>query len=105
MNKDKLRTLAMRATPGPWFVCQRSNANGTVDIETGRHSDYSPAKHCEWQNAEFIAAANPEAVLELLDEIDGLIAGAELAALRFEVKRLESALMQAESKIKELTQK
>ena len=85
----ELRRLAEAATPGPW------EAFGAVDgrrgerwlgvttdmraTESARAGDVFAAQDCTRQDALFIAAANPAAVLGLLDDAD---------ALRAEVKRL-----------------
>ena len=73
----ELRRLAEAATPGPW------EAFGAVDgrrgerwlgvttdmraIESARAGDVFAAQNCTRQDALFIAAANPAAVLALLD--------------------------------------
>ena len=80
----ELRRLAEAATPGPW------EAFGAVDgrrgerwlgvttdmraIESARAGDVFAAQNCTRQDALFIAAANPAAVLALLDERDALAA-------------------------------
>ena len=80
----ELRRLAEAATPGPW------EAFGAVDgrrgerwlgvttdmraIEPARAGDVFAAQDCTRQDALFIAAANPAAVLALLDERDALAA-------------------------------
>jgi len=72
IDTKHLRELAAKASPGPWFVCRQSNDDGTVDIETGRiaQNEWPPAQKCEYGTAEFIAVANPETIIELLDTID-----------------------------------
>ena len=83
----ELRRLAEAATPGPW------EAFGAVDgrrgerwlgvttdmraIESARAGDVFAAQDCTRQDALFIAAANPAAVLALLDERDALAAKVE----------------------------
>ena len=83
----ELRRLAEAATPGPW------EAFGAVDgrrserwlgvttdmraIESARAGDVFAAQNCTRQDALFIAAANPAAVLALLDERDALAAKVE----------------------------
>ena len=75
----ELRRLAEAATPGPW------EAFGAVDgrrgerwlgvttdmraIESARAGDVFAAQDCTRQDALFIAAANPAAVLGLLDHL------------------------------------
>ena len=86
----ELRRLAEAATPGPW------EAFGAVDgrrgerwlgvttdmraTESARAGDVFSAQDCTRQDALFIAAANPAAVLSLLDDADAL--RAELAHMR-----------------------
>ena len=76
----ELRWLAEAATPGPW------EAFGAVDgrrgerwlgvttdmraTEAARAGDVFAAQDCTRQDALFIAAANPAAVLALLDGVD-----------------------------------
>ena len=76
----ELRRLAESATPGPW------EAFGAVDgrrgerwlgvttdmraTESARAGDVFAAQNCTRQDALFIAAANPAAVLALLDDAD-----------------------------------
>jgi len=63
LNKAELRRIAEAANPGPWFV---SNGMGEVRDD---HDDYV-CDTCEIHpaNSRFIAAANPAAILALLDE-------------------------------------
>lgn len=69
-----LRKLAEHASPGPWFVCEQPNTDGTVDLETGRiaQSEWPPAKNCEYGNANYIAAVSPDVVVGLLDLVEHL---------------------------------
>lgn len=69
-NKEELRRLAREASPGPW-------GNTDVSDPTRINSPYDQIAICyrtsrAIANAKFIAAANPSAVLELLDEIERL---------------------------------
>ncbi|MGU0777986.1 ead/Ea22-like family protein [Pseudomonas aeruginosa] len=83
MDTNKLKELAERATPGPWVVdAQQSGAIFNIESESGdlciAMSQENPAStRLEMNeqrrvNAEFIAAANPQAILAMLDEIDRL---------------------------------
>ena len=90
----ELRRLAEAATPGPW------EAFGAVDgrrgerwlgvttdmraTESARAGDVFSAQDCTRQDALFIAAANPAAVLALLD------AAAERDALAAKVERVRA---------------
>lgn len=68
MNTEELKRLAEAATPGPWAAAISSNmVNGVCATfeticETGKNID----------DALYIAAANPAAILALIAEIDSL---------------------------------
>ncbi len=73
IDKHALRQLATRATPGPW---EEENGevwimlNGTAtSILTGVCGDDTSGQQ-DFDNARFIAAANPATVLALLDELE-----------------------------------
>lgn len=76
MSREELRRLAEAAPPGPWMVdgdvgedlivivddgCDTSFTQITGDIHQGDGG---------WSDAAYIAAANPAAVLDLLDQLD-----------------------------------
>ena len=98
----ELRWLAEAATPGPW------EAFGAVDgrrgerwlgvttdmraTESARAGDVFAAQDCTRQDALFIAAANPAAVLGLLDHLAHMREARDNA--RAEVERL-TALVEA----------
>ena len=100
----ELRRLAESATPGPW------EAFGAVDgrrgerwlgvttdmraTESARAGDVFAAQDCTRQDALFIAAANPAAVLALLDDAD---------ALRAELAHMTEARDNARAEVKRLT--
>lgn len=90
----ELRRLAMAATPGPWLfggtkidtldeavgIC-RANIEATtaptdhfmeVFLQDGRRTALIGNCPTSIKNAEYIAAANPAAILALLDELDAL---------------------------------
>ena len=70
IDLENLRRLAQAATPGPWF-----STNGTVwYVTTGGNGEPEQDKLADSNedDAAFIAAANPETMLELLDEIERL---------------------------------
>lgn len=74
-NHDKLRELAQAATPGPWWT------DATCDVYAGRGSceDLAVAYGVfggRPRDAEFIAAANPTAILALLDGLQAAKADA-----------------------------
>ena len=98
----ELRRLAEAATPGPW------EAFGAVDgrrgerwlgvttdmraTESARAGDVFAAQDCTRQDALFIAAANPAAVLGLLDHLAHMREARDNA--RAEVERL-TAMVEA----------
>lgn len=79
----ELRRLAKAATPGPWTLYVPEDYQGPeelpgygVECAEGRAIVWGalePETGCQFdRDAEFIAAANPKAILALLDEIDRL---------------------------------
>jgi hypothetical protein len=67
MNIEELKRLAEAATPGPWYDragVLRGTGGGIKPIATIYNG----------LNSEFIAAANPAAVLELIRQRDELLA-------------------------------
>ena len=75
MSAD-LRRLAEQATPGPWRVAGESQTGWKID--DGDHGDVT-ATYCHGcggiyteADAAYIAAANPQAILALLDRLDDL---------------------------------
>ena len=93
MNQEQineLRQLAQAATPGPWRAAISSSMVNSVCTtfetvcETGKNID----------DALYIAAANPAAILELISEIDSLRdeANGLTGELERERKRLDFSL-------------
>lgn len=80
---QQLRTLAERATPGPWEL-QTSNswrrigtaggrfADGDVLAPTSHRGDNHPDLAARQEDLDFIVAANPAAILVLLDKVEQL---------------------------------
>lgn len=81
---EALRKAAMAATPGPWQLV------GTVEQVGGEYEDIIPTDvdcmtHCyggspvraKQSDLEFIAAANPAAILELIAQRDALLTALE----------------------------
>ena len=64
---SELKRLAEAATPGPW-----QTELAYPIIQPAYPARGSIASALIWQDAHFIAAANPAAVLVLIKEIDGL---------------------------------
>jgi uncharacterized protein CbrC (UPF0167 family) len=96
MKLDELKQAALAATPGPWAVSDVKGDVGTIwqhgsggaiawpnfENETGHHHPF--------EDATFIAKANPTAILELVERVEGL----EAALRRY--GWLASALAQLE---------
>jgi hypothetical protein len=84
MTHDALRQLALAATqPGPWTVKKEPQGKGrhswrVIDANGFWLADFDDAS----ANAAFVAAASPDVVVALLDEI---------AAANAEIERLTSA--------------
>ena len=85
MHNDltKLKELAKRATPGPWTLYVPENYQGPeelpgygVECVEGRAIIWGalePETGCQFdRDAEFIAAANPQAILGLIAEVERL---------------------------------
>ena len=100
----ELRRLAEAATPGPWEAFGAVGGRRgerwlgvTTDMratESARAGDVFAAQNCTRQDALFIAAANPAAVLALLDDAD---------ALRAELAHMREARDNARAEVKRLT--
>lgn len=88
MTNDELRRLAEAATPGPWVVTGLPAAYvyAQIENEDDNPDDVEVAGVGRFQDALFIAAANPAAVLALLDRIAAL--EDESAVLRGDRDRL-----------------
>lgn len=72
-QRSALRKLAEGATPGPW-----SKYLNTMDDVIVRKMNEAGYEQCvisyksHYKNADYIAAANPSAILQLLDYIETL---------------------------------
>jgi len=104
---SSLRALALAATPGPWYHGAKNGAHKYcvydkicwLDVDGSRWGDtpnivisVSPDDG-EYKTAAYIAAANPDAVLALLDELDAAntsrrAAQARVAELTEQVQKL-----------------
>ena len=75
LDLDNLRHRAAEATPGPWEAWQNTSVAEYEVSQTGRRFFglvASPSRGVEdygRANAEFIAAANPQAIVALLDRL------------------------------------
>lgn len=77
VDTKSLRKLAEAATPGPWAVGPYYNRDGhgvgPVVHDVGHvNSDAVVAEHVVKEDAAFIAAANPQTVIALLDDNESL---------------------------------
>lgn len=74
VDEAALRAAAEAATPGPWAVCDEGYGEQYVYDEPTGNMCWTPDLPDHWQphDAAFIAAANPTAVLALLDELGAL---------------------------------
>lgn len=90
---DQLRDLARAATPGPWRVEARGHAPQEVarvnNLEVAP-PDSVELSHCA-TDAAYIAAASPDVVLGLIDEVAGLRLLLREAYARHEISRREVA--------------
>ncbi|HDT2074706.1 MULTISPECIES: ead/Ea22-like family protein [Enterobacter] len=69
IDKQALREAAEKATPGPWRMAL-TKFNGITHGKFSFTKEDIIASSPEKRNAIFIAAANPKAVLALLDELE-----------------------------------
>lgn len=79
MNDAELRKLALAATEGPWEHHKRTNVCSTVSSIGGPNHPDRPRAVCvnphygktrfDKTDAAYIAAANPETIIELLDKL------------------------------------
>ena len=83
MNKEqiaRLKELTEKATPGPWVYFGYESGNGNISLTVGTEKPgrdickaYSQLGHHNCScNAAFIAAANPQVILELIAENERL---------------------------------
>jgi len=89
LDLQELRTLAAKASPGPWWIDSHGHSMSdrnhktvfqAVDLVKPAFRNPETGNLSHWPNdwdASFIAAANPETVLSLLDTIETLQAKCE----------------------------
>lgn len=80
---DELKRLAAKATPGPWVA----NQDGDGSLCETRRPDgehYIVIEPAEWDDAEYIAAVNPQVILGLLASYEHLEKEAEWLACKLE---------------------
>lgn len=98
VNKQALRALAEKATPGPWVRDEGNDVSVSEDGDEGywEWQEAGPAQFHDMRgeqagaDADFCAAANPDTVLALLDEIEAL--QAERERLRSIISDLQEAI-------------
>ncbi|HFH4519846.1 ead/Ea22-like family protein [Pseudomonas aeruginosa] len=83
MDTNKLKELAERATPGPWSAAWEEGDDtawsnlfpviqaGNGEVVIGNEGFYTDLEQ-DKANATFCAAANPQAILGLIDEVERL---------------------------------
>ena len=86
IDTKRLRELAEKATPGPWVV-EETRESSTLRFQRPYPEYTAPdgrvlSLSMGHENAEFIAATDPQTVLALLDEIDRLRTGRDLSIER-----------------------
>lgn len=72
MNIEELKRLAEAATPGPWVLDELLADFYGFEVRTS--TDEKVCADASEQDAAYIAAANPAAVLELIRQRDELLA-------------------------------
>ena len=89
---NELRKLAQAATPGPWYA-EGGTINKDVIYVYSEHSDFEVC-HGDTSDSDYIAAANPAAILAMIAEIDSLRdeVNGLTGELESERKRLDWAL-------------
>ena len=79
-DTKELRKLAEAATPGPWNYYDDSLSTGRIEIVAPGKTVtriYRSVPEEDGANAEFIAAANPQTIIALLDTIEAQAAEIE----------------------------
>lgn len=80
---NELERLAEAASPGPWLTVDMTG-NGFETVVT---CDDDPVCHAHVDDAAFIAAANPAVVLELLEQVNEVVAAlSEMARLKAQAR-------------------
>lgn len=104
LDRNALKQLALAATPGPWEATNNErdgdddeywdidSNHGTIVGDEGIW--FPPEKGSNAANAQYIAAANPDTLLRLLERID-----AQARA----IKCMQSALSDAQASINKVT--
>jgi hypothetical protein len=75
---EELKRLAEAATPGPWKQTDWQSCDEPIDAGVATESGQAVAGTMQLEDATFIAAANPQAVLALIAEIARLKARLEI---------------------------
>ena len=85
---NELRNLAQAATPGPWYA-EGGTTNKDVIYVYSEHSDFEVC-HGDTSDSDYIAAANPAAILALIQQRDELLRIAGDAATSLETIHIRS---------------
>lgn len=96
IDEQKLRELAGAATPGHWTMQHIGRNEWGAEVWTMNNEEIGHSEIAETytsENAEFITAANPAAILALLDELQSL--RSERTAWRVSAENAEAAVKQA----------
>jgi hypothetical protein len=81
IDLQELKRMAKLATPGPWGISkdgQTVTSNQYHPVVRLAEPFHRQCKHGTGQDAEFIAAANPQAILELIERLERAEAPPEL---------------------------
>jgi Mg-chelatase subunit ChlI len=73
MNIEEIKRLAEAATPGPWVLDELLADFYGFEVRTSTDEDEKVCADASEQDAAYIAAANPAAVLELIRQRDELM--------------------------------
>jgi hypothetical protein len=76
IDTDKLKALALAATPGPWFAQTVAGYRGNLFDVRAKYQRGVAGGIGDPNDAAYIAATNPATVLELIAEVERLRADA-----------------------------
>jgi len=97
MNIEELKRLAEAATPGPWSTYMITMQNMCIrKMNKCGYEECEIARNVHHNNAAYIAAANPAAILELIAEVE---------ALRDQVNGLTGTADRAQAEIRAMEDK
>lgn len=76
---ERLKGLAEKATPGPWTIGGQIHVWRRFLLDDGRRASTPVAECTGAENADFIAAVNPQTILSLITQVSALQAKLEEA--------------------------